>query len=168
MTAFDNAFFFEKINLYDSYFENIEGLFEILKAKPKYLNLKNIFLTAFRAKIPFFRKLSMLANYVRYKHTFLRKMKYRVEDFRFRLGEKSATRYPVINRMIKDAWYLYDFKGQHPTLHFLWNLTSKCGQSLSRWAILSLLIALLFGAIYADYTCPSWLKWLDYGNWLDW
>lgn len=87
-------------------------------------------------------------NVLRYYSKILKRVKFRIQDFRFRLDEETALRYPVINRIVKDTWYLYDFRKQHPLLHFFWNLTSKCGQSLLRWAFLSLGIALIFGFIF--------------------
>jgi len=96
-----------------------------------------------------------------------KKIKYKIDDFNFILGPKSEARYPIIAKKTRDAWFLADFKIQHPIIYFLWNLTSKCGQSLARWALVSFLIALLFGMIYADYSCPSWLQWMNWGNWME-
>lgn len=164
LTAFDGAFFFEKINIYNSYFKNVEGLFEILRGKPAYLTWKKVLPNVIKTNINILKKPIILFDILKYKLTFLRKVKYRVVDFRFRLGEESAIKYPVIKRMTQDEWFLADFKKQHKHIHRIWNLTSKCGQSFARWALLSLIIVFLFGAIYADYSCPSWLKWIDQGK----
>ena len=39
----------------------------------------------------------------------------------------------------------------------LWELTSHCGRSLALWAFWAGLVALAFGAIYADYPVPAWM-----------
>ena len=83
-----------------------------------------------------------------YKTKFLKRARYKIRDFRFRLGEKTAINYPLINRMTQDAWYLADFKRQHPLIYKLWKLTSDCGRSILRWAAWSLGIAILFGLIF--------------------
>jgi len=97
----------------------------------------------------------------------MKKVIYKINDFKFILGRKSEARYPLIARKTKDAYYLNVFKEQHQFIYKIWNLTAKCGQSLFRWAFISFLIAMLFGAIYADYSCPSWLEWINVGNWLE-
>jgi len=127
---------FSKIILTNTYFEDVEGLFESLKEEKKILKI-------------------------------FKTIKYKIDDFTFILGQKAEAKYPIIAKKAKDAYFLADFKNQHPIIHWLWNITSKCGQSLARWALVSLLIALLFGAIYADYSCPSWLKWMNWENWME-
>ncbi len=148
LTAFDEAFFFEKVNLFDSYFENVEGLFEILKGKPKRYLFKRFVPDVFKTKISFSEKMRILTAIIKYKFTFLRKMKYRVEDFRFRLGEKSAIRYPLINRMIKDDWFLYDFKRQNKIIYFLWRIFADCGRSFWLWAVWAFTFAFIFAFIF--------------------
>jgi hypothetical protein len=74
--------------------------------------------------------------------------KFKIQEFSFRLGEKSAIRYPVVNRKINDYWFLKDFKIHNPLLYNLWNWSSKCGQSLTRWTLWSLLIVSIFAFIY--------------------
>jgi uncharacterized protein YjbI with pentapeptide repeats len=71
-----------------------------------------------------------------------------VDDFKFHLDKTAATQNAVINRKTMDAWYLEDYEVQHPLYHRLWNITSKCGQSLIRWGAWSLGISLLFAIIY--------------------
>lgn len=84
----------------------------------------------------------------------------KLKKFRFSLGEKSAKRFPILNRTIKDAWFLDDFKRNYPIIFFLWNVFSKCGQSLLRWALWSLAIVMFFSvnfySIYLNY--PGSLK----------
>lgn len=156
LTSFDRAFFFEKIDLYNSYFENVEGLFEILRGKPAYLRWKRVLPDVIRAKLNILKKPIILLDILKYKLTFLRKVKYRVVDFRFRLGEESAIRYPLIKRMIQDEWFLADFKKQHKKTYFIWWLFADCGRSLLRWAAWSLFFALYFALnyylIYCAYT----------------
>jgi len=94
-------------------------------------------------------------------------IKYKISDFKFILGPKAEAKYPIIAKKAKDAYFLADFKNQHPIIYCLWNITSKCGQSLARWAIISIVLAFLFGFIYADYSCPSWLQWMNWGNWME-
>lgn len=166
-TDFELSFFFAKVNFYNSYFENIEGLFEILRGKPKFLRLKEVLLNTLKAKSSFINRIRYLYETLKYKITFISKIKYRVIDFRFILGEKLSTKYPVIKRMTQDAWFLADFKKQHKHIYRIWNWTSKCGQSFARWALFSLIIVFLFGAIYADYSCLSCLKWIDQGKILE-
>lgn len=153
LTAFDRAFFFEKINVYNSYFENVEGLFEILRGKPAYLTWKKVLPDVIKTKIKIFKKPIILFDILKYKLTFLRKMKYRVVDFRFRLGEESAIKYPVIKRMTQDAWFLADFKKQYKKTYFFWRLFADCGRSMSRWALWSLFFALYFAVNYYLIYC---------------
>lgn len=79
---------------------------------------------------------------------FFKKTKYKLEDMKFFLGDKSAAQYPVINRKAKDAWFLEDYKKQHPNIYRVWKISSDCGQKLSWWAGWSLGIALVFAFIF--------------------
>lgn len=153
LTAFDGAFFFEEINLYNSYFKNVEGLFEILRGKPAYLTWKKVLPDVIKTKIKIFKKPIILFDILKYKITFLRKMKYRVVDFRFRLGEESAIKYPVIKRMTQDAWFLADFKKQYKKTYFFWRLFSNCGRSMFIWSLWSLFFALYFAVNYYLIYC---------------
>ncbi len=85
------------------------------------------------------------------------KRKYKISDFRFFLGEETAKRHPVIDRMMKDAWYLNDYKEQHPFFYIIWNISSKCGQKISYWVGWSLLFATFFALkfylIYLSFPC---------------
>jgi len=113
-----------------------------------------------------FRNVEGLFESISYRKKFF-KRKYKIKDFRFNLEEESAINYPLIKRMTQDAWYLAGFKRQHPYVYTAWKTSSDCGRSIIRWAMLSLIIALFFGAVYADYSCPSWLGWMNYNNWLE-
>ena len=72
------------------------------------------------------------------------KSKYKISNFRFKFGEESAERHPVIDRMRKDAWYLADFQKQHLFAYKIWNISSKCGQRISYWIGWSFLFATFF------------------------
>lgn len=82
-------------------------------------------------------------------------LKSKIKNFRFALGERSAQRFPILNRITKDAWFLNDYKNNHPIIYYFWNVTSKCGQSLLRWALWSLAIVMFFSvkfySIYLNY-----------------
>lgn len=110
----DVKFTVERIDLFNSYFRKVEGFFDVLS----------------------------------YKTKFLKRVKYKIKDFRFKLGEETAINYPLIDRMTKDAWFLADFQRKHPWIYKLWNLTSNCGRSILRWAAWSLGIAVLFALIF--------------------
>ncbi len=84
----------------------------------------------------------------------IREGRYKIKDFRFHLGENISKEYPVIDRMTKDAWYLDDFKANHPFIYWIWLLFADCGRSLWRWALWSLGFALYFAVnfILIDYS----------------
>lgn len=114
-TDFEDSDFLNKtIWLYNSYFQNVEGLFETLKYKTKHL----------------------------------KRIKYKIIDFKFRLSDECALKYPIINKMVNDEWYLNDFREQYPFIYRVWNITSKCGRSVLRWAGWSMSIAIVFAIIY--------------------
>jgi uncharacterized protein YjbI with pentapeptide repeats len=76
------------------------------------------------------------------------KGRYKINDFKFHLGEKIAKVYPVIDRMTKDAWYLDDFKANYPVIYGIWWLFADCGRSFLRWALWSLIFAEAFAIIF--------------------
>jgi len=82
---------------------------------------------------------------------FLRKRKHLIGDFRFHLGETTSAQYAVIYRKTRDAWYLEDYKNQHPFIYRCWNITAKCGEGIWRWGLLSLVITVIFALIF--YCC---------------
>lgn len=67
---------------------------------------------------------------------------------KFVLGEKTASRFPLIAREARDSWYLDAYKRERPKRYFLWNITSNCGRSLFRWSLLSLILILSFSTAY--------------------
>lgn len=55
---------------------------------------------------------------------------------------------PQLARDIEDYQFLDYFRGKHPRFYKVWLWSSDCGRSISRWAILSGAIALLWGILY--------------------
>ena len=45
-------------------------------------------------------------------------------------------------------------------LYWLWLIVADCGRSFWPLLLWSFIFFFLFGAIYADYSIPSWLSWL--------
>ncbi len=82
--------------------------------------------------------------------------KFLPDNFRLILGEKTAARFPVITRQIRDDMYLLKFKEKNPVLHFLWWLFADCGRSLLRWALWSTGFAFYFAFNFylIDYAFP--------------
>ena len=64
------------------------------------------------------------------------------------LGETTVSRLPLLSREIKDDVYLMSFKKKHPTIHFIWWLFADCGRSFSRWALWSIIFAVLFAYLF--------------------
>ncbi len=72
----------------------------------------------------------------------------------------------LFRRHVTDELFLEEFRNQsraNAVIYWLWSVTSDCGRSLSRWAGVTFLIALLFAAVYAvlpiDYgDHPTWLS----------
>ncbi len=57
----------------------------------------------------------------------------------------------LVRRHISDENYLDEFKKQsdlHKKIYFVWWLTSDCGRSLSRWALLQAGVVAIFGLIF--------------------
>lgn len=63
-------------------------------------------------------------------------------------------------RFAQDQDFLEEFKEVHKIIYFIWGITSDCGRSILRWTICSIIIAMFFGSIYANYTIPEYLSWL--------
>jgi len=67
---------------------------------------------------------------------------------------------PYLKRYIDDEQWIASWRQRswwRRTLFILWEFTSHCGRSFTLWMFWALLTAILFGAVYADYTVPSWL-----------
>ena len=72
----------------------------------------------------------------------------------------------LLRRYIMDENYLHEFRSQgavHRLLYWLWWASSDCGRNATRWAGLTLTVALAFGASYSfvgvDYgDHPTWLS----------
>ncbi len=62
-------------------------------------------------------------------------------------------------RYIKDQQYLRAFKQKHPLFYWFWNLTTNCGYSASRVAVLGVVIILAFAALYmhAPFETPDFM-----------
>ncbi|MDP7112234.1 MAG: pentapeptide repeat-containing protein [Myxococcota bacterium] len=66
----------------------------------------------------------------------------------------------LVRRHIMDENYLYEFRRRDRlsgVLFRIWSLTSDCGRSFSRWALWTVLVAVLFGLAYTQVD-------LDYGD----
>jgi hypothetical protein len=89
---------------------------------------------------------SIEANKDKFKYT--GKTELLPDDFKLILGEKVAARYPIYSRQSKDDMYLINFKKRHPIMFFLWWLFADCGRSITRWALWSFFLSMLFAFIY--------------------
>jgi uncharacterized protein YjbI with pentapeptide repeats len=88
----------------------------------------------------------LVKNKQKIKHP--RGLKYLHNECKPILGEATVSRLPLLSREIKDDIYLMSFKEKLPKLHFIWWLFADCGRSFLRWALWSILFALLFAFIY--------------------
>ncbi|MBC8236474.1 hypothetical protein H8E77_43565 [bacterium] len=75
---------------------------------------------------------------------------------------------PHFKRYVADQLYTESLKQSHRFIYWLWQISSNCGRSLSLWAFWSLIISLIFGLLYADIPCPSFLSDTFIGDFLDW
>ena len=65
-----------------------------------------------------------------------------------------------LKRYIEDEQWLKSWRRHgklRGILFFFWELTSHCGRSFGLWTFWVLMVAIIFGAIFADYNVPSWL-----------
>lgn len=121
----------------------------------KFTNFENIELedcNSFKMLDTYFYEVSGLFEYVeknRTKFKYSNKTEFLPDNFRLILGERTAARYPIISRKIKDDMHLLSFKKKHPKLHFLWWLFADCGRSIGRWALWSIGSALFFAIVYS-------------------
>lgn len=70
----------------------------------------------------------------------------------------------LLRRHVMDENYLHEFRNRstgHHWLYRLWSLTSDCGRSLSRWALLVLVLTVFFAALFT-------LVEMDYGSHQTW
>ncbi len=66
----------------------------------------------------------------------------------------------LVRRHIMDENYLFEFRHRNrlsATLFWIWSTTSDCGRSFTRWALWTVLVAVLFGLAYTQVD-------LDYGD----
>lgn len=57
----------------------------------------------------------------------------------------------LVRREIMDQNYLFEFRTRdqrHAVLYKIWKATSDCGRSVSRWAAMTVMVALLFALLY--------------------
>lgn len=57
----------------------------------------------------------------------------------------------LVRREIMDQNYLYEFRNRdqlHAVLYRIWKATSDCGRSVSRWAAMTVMVALIFAVLY--------------------
>jgi len=67
---------------------------------------------------------------------------------------------PYLKRYIDDEQWIASWRERsrwRGFLFYIWEITSHCGRSFSLWMLWALLAAVIFGAVYADYTVPSWM-----------
>ena len=67
---------------------------------------------------------------------------------------------PYLKRYIEDEQWIESWRYRSKWRKFLfycWEATCHCGRSFILWLCWIILIAILFGAVYADYTVPSWV-----------
>ena len=65
---------------------------------------------------------------------------------------------PRLKRDIQDEQFIEAFREQNHFFYWLWAWSSNCGRCLSLWALWSLIIVSIFGAIYAHHIpYPNWM-----------
>ena len=70
----------------------------------------------------------------------------------------------LLRRFIMDENYLHEFRSQGPVhkfVHWLWWASSDCGRNATRWAALTVTVALAFGVVYPFVG-------VDYGDHATW
>jgi len=80
-------------------------------------------------------------------------------------GIRVATCYgsPKFRRFAQDQDFIEELREESNLgriLYRLWWMFTDCGRSFCRLSLWVLLVWAVFGAIYADYTIPTWLSWL--------
>ena len=61
---------------------------------------------------------------------------------------------PLFDQWVRQSNFIARVKQTLPKLHWLWNLTCKCGRSFGRWIVMCTVFALLFG--FAYYAFATW------------
>lgn len=67
---------------------------------------------------------------------------------------------PWLKRYISDEQWIRSWRRRgkvRRALFFFWELTSHCGRSFGLWMFWVVASAMVFGAVFADYTAPAWL-----------
>jgi len=66
---------------------------------------------------------------------------------------------PLFKRYAQDQDYLEHFKEDKPIWYWIWQITCNCGQSFSLWAFWLMLVAFLFGVVFAG-SLPECFNWI--------
>ena len=70
---------------------------------------------------------------------------------------------PSLKRYVEDEQWIRSWREgggrKREALFILWELTSHCGRSFVLWMFWALVVAVVFGTVYAGYTVPSWIPW---------
>jgi len=86
-------------------------------------------------------------------------------------AERSATQFwlspeyidssndPLFRRYIADHEFLRANRERYPFWAGVWRWTCDYGRSWLLWSFWALVIPLLFGLVYAPFSCPTWLAW---------
>ncbi len=93
--------------------------------------------------------------------------KYVPDNFRVKLSQKTEANYPDVSDKAQEDWHLFNLTQEHPLIYGFLNIFTGLGKKPIRWIVWSLFFAFIFGAIYADYSCPTFIKWIDQGDWLE-
>lgn len=76
------------------------------------------------------------------------------------ISDMDLTSAYTLRRFVMDENYLFEFRTSNRlngVLYRFWKITSDCGRSLTRWAVLTLVMATVFGALYTQVH-------VDYGD----
>jgi hypothetical protein len=57
----------------------------------------------------------------------------------------------IFKRELIDMQFIQQFEKRHPFIAFFWWISSECGRNLTLWVVWSILIALIFGFVYAKH-----------------
>ncbi len=64
------------------------------------------------------------------------------------IDAEGLTAGPVFKRFVLDQQYLADFKASHRVMYYVWLVFADCGRSLLRWAMWSVVLAVMFAVIF--------------------
>ncbi|NIM10651.1 MAG: hypothetical protein GTO45_01560 [Candidatus Aminicenantes bacterium] len=138
---FFEARFYKKADFNHAKFTGESTFYEIKYTNPDECNMRNTTFYDVYGLFEFIEK-----NKMKFKYS--NKTEFLPDNFWLFLGEPTVVNYPLIAKKIRDDMYLLRFKEKHPKLHFLWCLFADCGRSILRWALWSILFAVIFAAIF--------------------